>query len=77
MISFWDDAVAEIDPNKPAPMVKYTPVFVETPAHAFQVSLNFGVAVGSTPASLNVQGLDLSPLENFILRNGLTWWTRL
>ncbi|KAJ7864454.1 hypothetical protein B0H14DRAFT_2736332 [Mycena olivaceomarginata] len=61
MISFWDDAVAEIDPNKPAPMV----------------SLNFGVAVGSTPASLNVQGLDLSPLENFILRNGLTWWTRL
>ncbi|KAJ7864427.1 hypothetical protein B0H14DRAFT_3443479 [Mycena olivaceomarginata] len=61
MISFWNAAVAKIDPAKPAP----------------QVSINYGIAVGSTPATQAVAGLSLTSLQNFIQNNGVTWWNRL
>ncbi|KAJ7114949.1 hypothetical protein C8R44DRAFT_984268 [Mycena epipterygia] len=61
MITFWDNAVAKIDSTKPAP----------------KVALNYGVAVPTTTPTLDVKGLDLSSLQNFIINNGVTWWSRL
>ncbi|KAJ6579226.1 hypothetical protein DFH09DRAFT_1447553 [Mycena vulgaris] len=63
MITFWDNAVQKLDSMKPSP----------------KVAIDFGIAIstGAATPTLDVVGLDLSPLQNFILNHGVTWWSRL
>ncbi|KAJ7488142.1 hypothetical protein FB451DRAFT_1226548 [Mycena latifolia] len=61
MISFWNNAIAKIDPNKPAP----------------RVAINYGIAVQTTTPSVDAATISLTSLQNFILNNGVTWWSRL
>ncbi|KAF7339145.1 hypothetical protein MVEN_01991400 [Mycena venus] len=61
MVTLWNDAIAKIDSTKPAP----------------QVSINYGAAVTTTAASVDAANIDLTPLQQHILNNGLTWWSRL
>ncbi|KAJ7064104.1 hypothetical protein C8F01DRAFT_1229630 [Mycena amicta] len=41
------------------------------------VSVNWGTLVPSTTATQQASQVDLTPIQNFVLNNGVTWWNRL
>ncbi|KAJ6608966.1 hypothetical protein B0H10DRAFT_2066126 [Mycena sp. CBHHK59/15] len=61
MITFWDNAVDKIDSTQPPP----------------KVAVNYGIVVATATPAVDVIGLDLTSLQDFIINHGVTWWSRL
>ncbi|KAJ7362657.1 hypothetical protein DFH08DRAFT_841312 [Mycena albidolilacea] len=61
MVSFWDDAISNIDASRPT----------------LRVAIDYGIAVTMTATSMDAVNVDLTPLQTFVQNNGLTWWNQL